>query len=136
MRFSNIPDFEDFDPGVLNRTRHTHFIIFGNFFFQDDPFAMDSHRRKFNYKSGISEQSFHALVRDFCERRNREIILESEDIAIIPGDLHDLEQLKRENGTRFSYDFVDAKRVQEYVSYTRTVGGIPQSQFREARLDG
>ena len=113
MRFENIPDFEDFDPGVLNRTRHTHFIIFGNFFFQDDPFAMDNHRRRFNYKSGISEESFHALVRDFCERRNREVILAAEDIAIVPGDLHDLEQLKRENGTRFSYDFVDAKRVQE-----------------------
>ena len=135
MRLGNVPDFEDFDASVLTRSPYTHFIIIGNFFFQDDPFSLQGQRRRFNYKSGISEKAFHALVHEFCQRRNLDIMLAGEDVAIIGGNLTDYRTLQFENGSRFSYDFVDAKKVEDYVSYTRSVGGIPQSQFREAQLD-
>ncbi|MCL4679174.1 MAG: hypothetical protein KJ017_11355 [Alphaproteobacteria bacterium] len=135
MRFANVPDFEDFDPAVLTRSGNSHFIIVGNFFFQDDPLSIDGRRRRFNFKSGISETAFHALMREFCDRRNRQIMLAGEDVSIITGDLNDFRTLQLENGARFSYDFVDAKKVEEYVTYTRSAGGIPQSQFREVRLD-
>lgn len=134
MRLGDIPDFEDFDPAVLKKAGRSNFIIFGNFFFQDDPLSFDR-RRRFNFKSGITEQAFHAIIKEFCSRRNRQIILAGEDVAIITGDSNDHRQIQLENGTRFSYDFVDAKKVEDYVSYTRTVGGTPHSQFREVRLD-
>ncbi|MCB1592225.1 MAG: hypothetical protein KDI90_07215 [Alphaproteobacteria bacterium] len=134
MRFRNIPGFEDFDPETLKKSGHRNFIILGNFFFQDDPYVFGSRRRR-NYKSGITEAAFHALVREFCTRRNLQIMLADEEVAIIAGSSGDFRQFQLENGSRFSYDYVDAKKAADYVSYTITVGGIPHSQFREVQLD-
>lgn len=135
MGLINTPDFDNFDTDTLFVNSTQYYIIVGNFFFMDDPLARAGKSRRFNYKSGISEQAFHALMEDFANRRDLEIILASDDVVVMAGDYADYQAICRDNGSRFSYDFVNGQKVREFVNYTKKGEGVVHSSFKEMHLD-
>ncbi len=131
-----IPDIYDFDTARLYKPGSKNFMIIGNFFFQDEPFSIEGRNRKNNYKSGISDSAFFALMQEFAERFKLEIILAEDDTVVMTGNLSDFSRIQFENGHRFSYDFADAKSVESYITYAKSMSTMPEKIFHEVQLDG
>ncbi len=73
-----------------------------------------------NYKSGLSDESFYAIVEQFAADHDLDIVFQDEGSVVIPSNMEGYQVIQQECGDRFSYMLGDASTVENYVNFQRS----------------
>ena len=73
-----------------------------------------------NFHSGISDEDFYALIDDFSQRHNLEVIMMDDGSAVIEGVPDTYHRIKEECGDRFSYMLGGSNMVDAFVEHQRS----------------
>ncbi len=70
-----------------------------------------------NYHSGISDEDFYALIDDFAQRHNIEVILMDDGAAVLEARPESYKLIQEECGDRFSYMLGAAAMVDAFTKH-------------------